>query len=227
MKVGLAGAILATFAATVANGLAAFACAAYFATRDDARNVMKYAGEHGDVMALSLVAGALAGSFVLALVVRRNGVSLRSQWPMATTARSLAFWLGVAAIAFAIHLMIAPFGDKRGAENFANAIRSASHPLLLWVGFALLTPVFEELTMRGVLLPALAQTRIGVRGAVVLTTVLFTLMHAGRHPVALAIICLLGAAQAIARIRTGSMAAPIAVHVAWNTTIVAIVRLAP
>ncbi|HUD72148.1 MAG TPA: CPBP family intramembrane glutamic endopeptidase, partial [Dongiaceae bacterium] len=85
---------------------------------------------------------------------------------------------------------------------------------ILAIGIA--GPIAEELAFRGIALWRLRTMRLGTAGAVVVTSLLWTALHFQYEPAVLAQIFLDGLVLGAARVRTGSLGAPIAMHVTGN-----------
>jgi len=223
---GPAGAVLSTLIAVTVFGVVGGLYALYFATQvagSSPGNMTSFLAAHGDAFALAGILGALAGSLALVVVALLTGVRFADQWPMRIDGPRLARWLLAGGAAFVVLIpLTALLGDARGAKVYVEAYRSATAPWLMGVAIALAGPVFEELAVRGLLLPAFARTRLGVRGAVVLTALVWALAHAGRHPAAIATLFAFGLLLGAARASTNSMTTPIAMHVAWNGALVAL-----
>ena len=100
---------------------------------------------------------------------------------------------------------VAPMASGRAAALFL--------PVLL--KSALLAPLCEEAFFRGYLLGALAP--YGRRAAVLATALLFALMHMGQGMLPCA---LLGVLLGALTLRTGSLLAPLLVHMAYNAALV-------
>ncbi len=78
-------------------------------------------------------------------------------------------------------------------------------------------PVCEEVAYRGLLQPTLRRFGISPWLAILLTSVVFALMHiSAAAPQAVAALFIFGTALGWARERTGSLAAPIAMHMLFN-----------
>jgi hypothetical protein len=89
--------------------------------------------------------------------------------------------------------------------------------------FALVgAPVAEEFFFRGFVYPALKQ-RWGAGWGVLLSSVAFAAMH--QHVPTFAPLCVLGVGLALAYEWTGSLLAPVAMHVTFNTGTVALIFL--
>ena len=110
------------------------------------------------------------------------------------------------------------------AHDTLDAILSPEAGVWMWVliaGAVVVTPIVEEVLFRGLLQSALAAImpgRWGKWGAVVVASALFTLAHTtgGVEWHSLPAIAVLGLSMAIAYERTGRIAVPIAMHLAFN-----------
>ena len=91
-------------------------------------------------------------------------------------------------------------------------------PLLRSIGLAIVVgaPLSEELLFRGFLLSALAQSRLGYFGAALLTTLGWTVLHAGYSGLGLIEVFLAGLLFSWLLWRTGNLWVPIACHAFYN-----------
>jgi membrane protease YdiL (CAAX protease family) len=76
-------------------------------------------------------------------------------------------------------------------------------------------PVAEEVVFRGILLPGLAR-HMRTQSALIVSAALFGLFHVPSHGIGAIMPGLLGLVFGWARLRTGSLAAPILLHAANN-----------
>ncbi|HTE19404.1 MAG TPA: type II CAAX endopeptidase family protein [Armatimonadota bacterium] len=114
---------------------------------------------------------------------------------------------------------------EANALEFLNAARGQPVALVLLVLIVgLVGPVAEEVFFRGFAYRAFKE-RFGVRGGVVLSALLFALIHG--NPIALVPIFVAGALLAWLYERTGSLAAPILLHCGNNLLSVLLYFLAP
>ena len=119
-----------------------------------------------------------------------------------------------------------PALDAEG--NVARSVAAFGWPgaALLALTIVVVGPLEEEVLFRGVILPRLTPW-LGATWAIVATSVLFAVMHEGfgRVPIGLrpAGVFVIALAFGWARLRTGGLAAPIAMHVITN----ALVSLSP
>jgi uncharacterized protein len=107
-----------------------------------------------------------------------------------------------------------PFVDVAVGPNWALA--------LFVVGLG--APLSEELLFRGFLLSALARTRAGFAGAALISTTLWTALHAGYSLVGIAEVFSIGLFFSWMLWRTGSLRVPIFCHALYNALIVCMLR---
>jgi uncharacterized protein len=95
----------------------------------------------------------------------------------------------------------------------------ANEPLLFWLAFPAVTigaPLAEELVFRGQLFAALARSRAGYSGALLITSALWSLLHITEPWLAVGIIFMMGLVLGALLIRFGSLWVTIACHGIWN-----------
>jgi uncharacterized protein len=171
-------------------------------------------------VAAQLLAYLLVLGFMVAVIKRVPGQKfwreLRWQWPHNWPAFLVAgLVLSVALQAFA-HLL--PMPKELPIDRFFRTAQEAWALSLFGMTFA---PLMEELFFRGFLYPVLVR-RVGIAGAVVLTSVSFGLIHApqlGRAWGPVLVVFLVGLTLTITRAVTNSVAPGFLIHVAYNGTI--------
>lgn len=89
---------------------------------------------------------------------------------------------------------------------------------LLVLGVGVMAPILEELIFRGFLLKEFSYTFLGTSGAVVLTSLIWALIHSQYDLVYLAIIFVTGLLFGIARVMSHSLLVPIAMHIIFNVS---------
>ena len=189
---------------------------------------------HGAVTAAELsrdpkvLVPAQALSYVALLIFMAILVRLRYrarfwraiQWRWPAGAEWLGFVAGGIVLAGAIQALsyLFPMPPSLPIDKY---FRDATSAWLL-AGFGIfVAPPVEELFYRGFLYPVLARP-LGTFGAVVLTSVPFALMHASQLASAwapLLMLFLVSVVLTLTRARTGSVAASVLVHMAYNTTL--------
>jgi len=96
---------------------------------------------------------------------------------------------------------------------------------LLVVGIG--APLSEELLFRGFLLSALARSRLGFAGGALVTTSLWTALHAGYSLAGIAEVFTIGLFFSWLLWRTGSLRVPMFCHALYNSLIVLVLRHVP
>ncbi len=113
--------------------------------------------------------------------------------------------------------VIFPYDPDEVAPFMGTLVRSQYWWLLLAM-LVVGAPLFEEMWFRGFLFPALANSRIGVAGAAMVSSGLWAAMHVGYPPQVLAVVFLIGLLLTGVLLRTGSLWLPIMCHAIYNGT---------
>ncbi len=118
-------------------------------------------------------------------------------------------------------------------ETVVDDVRPLVEPLesdAFWV-FALAlvvgAPVSEEILFRGFLLSALAQSRLGFFGAAMVTTLAWTILHAGYSGIGLIEVFLAGLLFSWLLWRTGSLWVPLVCHGIYNGVVTIAILVLP
>jgi membrane protease YdiL (CAAX protease family) len=98
---------------------------------------------------------------------------------------------------------------------------------LFFVVVAVGAPLSEELVFRGFLQSALTRSRLGFSGAAVITTILWTFLHAGYSVFGLLEVFVIGIYFAVLLWRTGSLWVPLFCHAAYNASLFVLLRYVP
>ena len=126
-------------------------------------------------------------------------------------------WFGIAAAFFAV--------DSLAETVLRDALEITApktwlddlQPGLLYVTALVITgPIFEEVLSRGFVMEGLMRTRLGQSGALVLSTLGWTLLHSQYDVLSLLLVFATGLIFGAARLATGSLLLSIALHMAWN-----------
>jgi membrane protease YdiL (CAAX protease family) len=131
--------------------------------------------------------------------------------------RTFARWLGllIAYVVLTDALTLA-LGRPIVPEFMASSYASAKPAWLLWLAFVLFAPAFEETFFRGFLFKGLAQSLLGVYGAIALTALLWAALHLQYDAFGMTIIFFLGILLGLARATTGSLLVPLGMHAFAN-----------
>ncbi len=159
------------------------------------------------------VAGSLiilvAGYFLGSRSWRRLGFS-------GFTLRAWLPWLG----AFFLFGMVAHYLERHfpefRSEDMETMIRaSLSSPVMVFLGIGILAPIFEELVFRGLLFEHIANLWGGMV-AVIITALIFTVIHLQYNAYILSALVILAFILGMMRLRTGSIWPSTIIHVVNN-----------
>ncbi len=130
-------------------------------------------------------------------------------------------WIVVTILLAWGHGYLGTFFEREEIPEFmVQAYESTNHMPILWIGIALMAPFFEEIFIRGFLYTGWRQSAVGVVGAALLTTAIWTVIHQQYDWFDLAWIFAFGLILCLAREVTRSLWVPIVMHVfnnAWAT----------
>jgi membrane protease YdiL (CAAX protease family) len=164
-----------------------------------------------------IILSSIAGGAVLYLVIR---VRSPRAYLALVRPRMIALWIGaeVAFNAVASTLRWLTTGHVVPLE-WVEAMRNAPVALVL-VALAVFAPLFEESFFRGFLHRGLAASRLRVPGAIIVTSLLFTLAHFPADTFALFETLLGALLLASARHHSRSLITPIVMHAIGNASFV-------
>ena len=155
---------------------------------------------------------------VLLLARLRRGISVQEYLALRLpTGGSLLLWFGIAIAALvAIDAIPVPTGMDTFMDSMVEEYRSAEYVPLYWFAMVVAGPVAEEFLVRGFLFCGWVDSRLRETGTILLTSIVWSVMHIGYSPFELAVIFAYGIVLGFSRSRTGSLLTPILIHVAIN-----------
>ncbi|HEX4779359.1 MAG TPA: CPBP family intramembrane glutamic endopeptidase [Usitatibacter sp.] len=179
--------------------------------------IAQLAGNGDFITAAIFVVDPLCLAALLAIVRAKPG---------ATPADSLAFvpptlgwmrtWIpALAAFALASDLLTWALG-KPVVPEFMQVAWASAEKVSFVAAVILVAPVTEELIFRGFLISGLRPTRLGASGAVLVSSLVWAVIHGQYDFYGMASIFALGILLGAARIRTGSVVVPIVLHALSN-----------
>ncbi len=101
-------------------------------------------------------------------------------------------------------------------EFMISVYQSAGSLPLLWITICVLAPISEELFFRGFFYKGLSRSRLGVAGAIVVTSLCWAIIHVQYDAFIIATIFVYGLALGTARAKTRSVIPAILMHVTIN-----------
>lgn len=146
--------------------------------------------------------------------------ALTSQYPSYQLCFQLAalFIVAMGVIEFGLYTLI-KFDVFKDSKFLVDGLRSPMWPFTVFMA-VVLAPLWEELTFRGFLLSALAQTRLGIVGGGLISTTLWTLLHASYSIPALVSVFAAGLVMTWLVWKSGSLRIAIVTHAMVNASAV-------
>jgi uncharacterized protein len=174
---------------------------------------------NGDVVAASLFLSTPASLLAIIAVLKlKRGSSFDDALALRAPPKGALWRWMLAAIAFAAacDALTWLFGRPIVPAFMEMAYRTADGKVALWIAFVIAAPVFEEIFFRGFAITGLASSRMGAVGAVVVTALLWAAMHVQYDFYDVATLFLIGLLLGAARVKTGSVLVPLAMHMTEN-----------
>jgi uncharacterized protein len=165
-----------------------------------------------------LVCALVGAPLILGIVKLKRG-SVASEYLGLRTAPlgSGLLWLGAgAAVVFVCELILWLLDHDSGGEYTANLYSETFPKWLLWLNLIVAAPILEEMYFRGFLLKGFAISFVGPVAAIGLTSILWAAAHIQYGLPVIAAIFAQGLVLGAARLHTGSLLVPIAIHAANN-----------
>lgn len=175
-----------------------------------------------------IVAYAAAAVLVLAFIKVRGGAGIaeylglkRINWKtvlllMLVTAACVTL---AALVNYHFHI------EENDTKTLVDIYHTSVWPALLWIMVVVLAPIFEESLFRGFLFEGFRRSRLGLIGTIVLTSVAWTILHAGYSVSSLSTIFVLGLVLGAVRHKTGSLWSTMLMHALYNTVGMALIAL--
>ena len=177
------------------------------------------AATNGLIVAVSTCAtSVLCTGLVVFLASSRRGITVKDYLALRyVSVRSLAVWTaGVLALILLSDWMTRVVGRSVVPEVMLDMYRTAGFYPLFWLAVVVAAPISEEIFFRGFLFAGFQHSRIGPFGAILLTSLVWTLIHIQYDVWGLGLIFLLGVFLGLVRLRTASVYATIALHALVN-----------
>jgi membrane protease YdiL (CAAX protease family) len=182
----------------------------------------------GLLLSLSIIGSAIAGTGLILLVINgRRGASIADYLglkPFGVKAVVLAIVITLAYIAVTALVNMA-LNRPEGTDVMVEAYASTARPVLFWMALVVFGPVFEEFLFRGFLFEGFRQSRIGVIGAVIITSLVWAGFHLQYGLFEIASLCVMGILLGIVRYKTGSLWLPIMMHAFNNLLAVLLIAI--
>jgi hypothetical protein len=106
-----------------------------------------------------------------------------------------------------------------------DAYETSVWPALFWISVVVFAPVFEEPFVRGFLFEGFRNSRMGLAGAVILTSLVWTALHVGYGLYSLGAIFIFGIILGLVRYKTGSLWSTVLMHAFYNAIGMTVIAL--
>jgi membrane protease YdiL (CAAX protease family) len=171
----------------------------------------------GLIVSVSAILGAIVGMAALMPIIRLRGSVTEYLGLRRMGAGTIATLIGIILVFVLISDAASRLLDKSTGANFQVDAYSTSVLLpLLWISLVVFVPVFEEVIFRGFLFEGFRRSRIGVWGALILTSVIWSSLHIQYDFIQMAVIFVTGLLLGFVRVRTGSLWSTILMHAIFN-----------
>lgn len=174
---------------------------------------------NGTVISLATLSTLIVGTLVIIGIIKLKkhsqllpylGLTLPS-W------QQTRYWLTIFLSLLIFSELLGYLFDKNEPHEFMVSAYATADPLwLLWIAMVAAAPVFEELFFRGFLLEGFRRTFLGTAGAVVLTSMLWAVIHTQYDLYYMVTIFVMGVVLGLARVQTGSVLLTIGLHALVN-----------
>jgi membrane protease YdiL (CAAX protease family) len=218
------GFFLAVMAAFLISALAVFTIFFVVELLDNPNlNIVEYAEDvetNGLVMS---VTGIITGICCLPLIYwfawLRRGYPVRDYLGLYLPSRSVVLkWLLVTVVLiFVLDMSTYLVEDSVVWDYMIEAYETAYFTPLLYFAVIVIAPIVEELLIRGFLITGIRASVLGATGAVILSSLIFAVMHIQYDLFGMSQCLVIGIVFGIARIRTGSTLLTILLHSLINT----------
>ena len=162
--------------------------------------------------------GILCSAFVLLLLYLRRTPSIKQHLALIPVSmKTMIGWIVLAILLVIISDQVTTYlGRPIVPDVIVEAYRTAYIIPLFWFAVVIGAPLFEEVFFRGFLFEGFNRSWLGVPGTVLLTTLIWTIIHLQYDTYELSLVFSLGIFLAIARVRTRSLYVPLTLHAIMN-----------
>jgi uncharacterized protein len=173
----------------------------------------------GLIQSIATIISGIAGVLLIWVFVRARNRAGFGEYLSLHKISVRAVWLAVGATIALIGLssLIQSFlGMESGDEITYNIYNTSVWPVLFGIAVVIFAPLFEEALFRGFLFEGLRQSRLGVLGAVVITSITWAALHIQYNLFGMAYIFVLGIAIGLIRWKTKTIWSGFIMHALVN-----------
>ena len=173
----------------------------------------------GLLLSLSIIISAIVCLGLIYVFIRANrGASFYEYVGFRSISVKAVIAVVAALIGFLVLSVLVNYvlGLPAETDVMTDAYITSIWPALFWIATIIFAPLFEEVFFRGFLFEGFRYSRMGATGAVIVTSLVWAGFHMQYGLFQIASIFVLGIILGIARYRTGSIWAPLIMHVLNN-----------
>jgi len=175
---------------------------------------------NGLLISVATIVSGLAGMGMIVVFVKlRQGISLKDYlgFKPISFRTILVILLIIVALSLLVIGLEQIYTPEQGSDLILDAYQNSRWPVLFWIAVVIFAPVFEESFFRGFLFVGFRQSRLGPAGAILITSLVFALLHALQYDIwGIATVFILGLILGIVRYKTNSLWSSICLHSLWN-----------
>jgi membrane protease YdiL (CAAX protease family) len=169
------------------------------------------------ISVVTFLTTVVGGGLVVGIIKLKKHSVLREYLCINPVSRAtMRNWLGLLGGLLVIEELAAIALGHSGSEFMWVAYATANPVWVLWIAVVIAAPLFEETLFRGFLLKGFAASFMGPIGAVVVTSGVWAALHVQYDAFEMATIFCSGLLLGTARLVTGSLLVPLALHAAAN-----------
>jgi membrane protease YdiL (CAAX protease family) len=170
----------------------------------------------GDFNAINYLVTALCLSPLIFHFARRRKVTTAAAYlgfdKLPSKANFINFNLAILAY-FIFSYFASAALDIKTPQSMIDIYNTTDYLLLLFIAIVIAAPIFEEILFRGFMFKGLRSSPLGIIGTLIITSVIFTLIHAGQYDLNILVIMFpLAVILGLARHRSGGIYLPIYLH---------------
>ena len=184
-------------------------------------DLLAAAAQNGTLISIATLITAVVCCGLIAGVVKlKKGSTVGEYLSLGgVPVRTYLNWLGATAVLVVLTDLTTTALGRPVVPEFMSEVYATAQPVwLLWIALVVGAPLFEETFFRGFLLAGLKDSVLRPAGAVVATSVLWSLLHLQYDAFGILTVFAMGLLFGLARIRTGSLLVPMVLHAAVNLT---------
>ncbi|MCX6013590.1 MAG: CPBP family intramembrane metalloprotease, partial [Chloroflexi bacterium] len=161
----------------------------------DIYQYLNYLTTNGFVISIAYIISAIVGTgFIILFIKIHKGPSIIEYLGLNKISKKMLFILlavliGLLVISLGFNMI---FQDSQDTQFTIESYRSSRYPVLFWITVIVFAPIFEETFFRGFLFAGLRQSHLRSAGAIILTTVVWSLSHLQYNIYGMASIFILG-----------------------------------